>query len=66
MWLEIESYCFTDFKDGGRWVGVGHKPRNVKDLQKLVKTRIFIDHFLLEPPEENKALPTPIRPVLDL
>lgn len=63
MLLEIESYCFTDFKDG---VLGGYKPRNVKGLQKLVKARIFIDHFLLEPPEENKALPIPIRPVLDL
>lgn len=68
MWLEIESTCFTDFKDGGRLRGGGggHEPRNVEDLQKLVKARICIDHFLLELPEESKALPTPIRPVLDL
>lgn len=52
MWLEIESTCFTDFKDGGRLRGGGRgrgglEPRNVDDLQKLVKARICIDHFLL-------------------
>lgn len=50
----------------GRDGAGGHAPRNVVELQKLVKARIFIGYFLLELSEENKALPTPIRPVLDL